>query len=670
MHESPPDTARASISSLLSKSSNKSTRSSRSRTSRSSKKSSNHRRTKLKAIKTPPELPAGTPTRYDALVNPSSPNTEQKKKKRGVIKDERLRKINAGATGKEFLTNLQLEELGDELISHARHARTDEALEILKGDVDADRRDWKHFFWTSAHWACRHNDIRLLKALHENGANLELPDKPDSWMPVTVAAKFNSKECLHYLAEEVGVNMYVKCDKGMTPFHWTCGQGHLGASLMIANLADKEWKERELAMSVADREMRVHLEKLPKFDENEADNNGVVPLHEAAAGGHIEVVRWLAEARNVDASKKDYLGATCLDFAKRRKGLGQLKDKALTTVAERKALTDNENDMCEYLKQLLIAAETKKLEEKQALRKKILMAERARRLELGLPPGDMDLDDAIVDLETGEVTSKKELAAKKAAAEEAANIKRIEEEGAETATELFDKLGITDKEMLKFQKIYEKIDDDGSEEITANELFAYLGMEATPFAVRVFSMMDDSGDGSVDFEEFCAMLTLFCSISPASIVAFAFSLYDTDASCTLERDEIDRMMAEVYGKNWESSAKIRKVLKEIDDDGSGSIDIGEFEDACKKYVYLMKPAFDMQNILRDKTLGASTWKKISKKQNELYGKDFKTMMNKMSGREALVAERIAHNKAVEALKEEEKREGKTGGGGGGGSIGF
>ena len=148
MHESPPDTARASISSLLSKSSNKSTRSSRSRTSRSSKKSSNHRRTKLKAIKTPPELPAGTPTRYDALVNPSSPNTEQKKKKRGVIKDERLRKINAGATGKEFLTNLQLEELGDELISHARHARTDEALEILKGDVDADRRDWKHFFWT------------------------------------------------------------------------------------------------------------------------------------------------------------------------------------------------------------------------------------------------------------------------------------------------------------------------------------------------------------------------------------------------------------------------------------------------------------------------------------------------------------------------------------------
>jgi DNA-binding protein H-NS len=83
----------------------------------------------------------------------------------------------------------------------------------------------------------------------------------------------------------------------------------------------------------------------------------------------------------------------------------------------------------------------------------------------------MDEDDAIVDLETGEVVSKKELAAKAREEEEAAEAKRILEEGAETAQELFTKLGITDQEMLKFQKIYDKIDDDGSEEITANELF-------------------------------------------------------------------------------------------------------------------------------------------------------------------------------------------------------
>ena len=167
------------------------------------------------------------------------------------------------------------------------------------------------------------------------------------------------------------------------------------------------------------------------------------------------------------------------------------------TIAERKMLEDAEVSLEAYLTAALGEANAKKLAKKNELRQKMLEAEKARRRELGL---ELDEDDAVIDLETGEVTSKKELAAKQAAEQEAADRKRIEEEGAETATELFEKLGITDKELLKFEKIYNKIDDDGSEEITANELFDYLGMEATPFACRVFSMMDDSGDNAVDFE--------------------------------------------------------------------------------------------------------------------------------------------------------------------------
>jgi Ca2+-binding EF-hand superfamily protein len=659
-----PDTGRESISSLLSKSSvhsKRSNRSHRSNRSISSSKSRKSQSTKKSNVHKEKKIDPGLPTRYDNLHDSDGRHKKEKKRKKGPIKDERLRKINATATGEEFLTNAQLEELGDQLVDHARHARTDEALKILKGDVDCDRKDWKHFFWTSAHWACRHNDIRLLRALHEAGADMEIGDRPDNWMPATVAAKFNAKECLHFLVEEVHVNVHARCDKGLTPFHWACGQGHLGAAIMIANLSDKELKERELAMSVCDREMRVYLEKLPKHDDNVPDVNGVVPLHEAAAGGHLEVVRWLAEARNVDVAKKDYLGASCLDFAKRRKGLGKLKNKETSTIAERKLLTDSENTLCDYVKHLLIEAENKRLQEKAELRKKILLAERARRIELGLPVTDLNVDDddAIVDLETGEVTSKKELAEKLKKKKEEEEQRRILEEGAETATELFAKLGITEKETMQFQKIYNKIDDDHSEEITANELYSFLGMEPTPFACRVFSMMDDSGDGTVDFEEFCSMLTLFCSISSTSLVSFAFSLYDSDGSQTLERDELERMMSEVYGKKWESNKKTKKILHEMDEDGDSCVDLGEFEDACKKYAYLLKPAFDMQNILREKTLGTTTWKKISKKQNEIYGKDFTKMMNKLSGKETLIAERLAHNEAAKKiLKEQDDEEEK------------
>jgi hypothetical protein len=246
--------------------------------------------------------------RYSVVGEKENENAPKKMK---LIKDERLRKINAGVSGAKFITNAELEALGDELVAHARHCRTDEALKILEGDVDPDRKDWGHFFWTPAHWACRHNDLRLLRSLHANGANLEIKDRPDSWLPVHVAAKFASKECLHFFAEEAGVNMHAVCDKGMTPFHWACGQGHLGAAIMLANLADKEWEERQLAMSIADREMRVHLEKLPRLNPDAEDNTGVSPLHEAASGGHLEVVRWLTEARKVDVAKKDHVSCCC-----------------------------------------------------------------------------------------------------------------------------------------------------------------------------------------------------------------------------------------------------------------------------------------------------------------------------------------------------------------------
>jgi hypothetical protein len=181
-------------------------------------------------------------------------------------------------------------------------------------------------------------------------------------------------------------------------------------------------------------------------------------------------------------------------------------------------------------------------------------------------------------------------------------------------------------------------------------------MEATPFACRVFAMMDDSGDNCVDFEEFCSMLTLFCSISKDSLVAFAFSLYDTDGSQTLDREELRNMMAEVYGKQWEGSQKTRDVLNKMDEDGDGSCDIGEFEDACKKYALLLKPAFAMQNVLRDKTLGSSTWNKINKKQQEYFGKDIKSMMNKLTGREQLIEKRVIENKIAERMNAEDEEE--------------
>ena len=633
------DTSRshASVASLLSKSSARSTLSKRSRRSRRSRQSSRSsaRSSRKSGSKLPPLSDYGTPKR--------------KPRKKKFIKDERLRRINQGDS-KNFKTNAELLVLGAELLKACKECRTADVVKLLESEVDVDNLDHHHHFWSCAHWAAFHNDVTALEALYDAGANLEVKDRPDEWTPVTICAKYGHNQALRFLVSECGCNLHHQTRKGLTAFAWACGQGHLGTARMIAQLSEIEWQQRELAMTVASREDRVFLEKLPTLELDGEDATGITPLMEACAGGHLGTVRWLVHEKGADILKANFLGARPLDIVKRRKGLGKLKGE---TIAERQLLKDQEDELEGVVREMVAKAETEKERLADELRQKKRDAERARRIELGLEPDD---ENAIVDLETGEVVLKSDLDAKAAAEAAEAALKKANEEGAEDAYTFFHKLGLSEKDLGSFREVYDKIDDDGSEEITASELFMFLGIEATPFATRVFSMMDDSGDNSVDFEEFCSMLTLFCSISQTGFNAFAFSMYDSDGSQTLEMPELRNMMEEVYGPKWEEAQRTRDVLDAMDLDRDGVVDIGEFEAACRKHTYLIKPAWDMQQQLRDKTLGMKKWKRIAKNQAKLYDKDIKRMMEKITGRQALLEAREKENEELAEIMEQQLEE--------------
>ena len=84
------------------------------------------------------------------------------------------------------------------------------------------------------------------------------------------------------------------------------------------------------------------------------------------------------------------------------------------------------------------------------------------------------------------------------------------------------------KDLDKFDEIFCRIDVDKSNFISPGELLSHFKIQGTPFAKRIFSMMDDSGDEQIDFKEFVCMMWLFCSVSKDHFVEFAFSLYDKD----------------------------------------------------------------------------------------------------------------------------------------------
>ena len=343
------DTSRshASVASLLSKSSARSTASKLSRRSRRSSRSS--ARSSRKNGKN-----GGRKQTLPPLLDYGAPKRKPRKKK--FIKDERLRRINQGDS-KNFKTNAELLEIGTELLKACKECRTADVIKMLESEVDVDTLDHQHHFWSCAHWSAFHNDVPALEALYDAGANLEVKDKPDEWTPVTICAKYGHDQALRFLVSECGCNLHHTTRKGLTPFAWACGQGHLGTARIIAELSDIEWKQRETAMTVASREERVFLEKLPTLELDGEDATGITPLMEACAGGHLGIVRWLVHEKGANVLQANYLGARPLDIVKRRKGLGKLKGQ---TIAERQTLKDQEDELESVVREMVAKAEAEK----------------------------------------------------------------------------------------------------------------------------------------------------------------------------------------------------------------------------------------------------------------------------------------------------------------------
>lgn len=67
-------------------------------------------------------------------------------------------------------------------------------------------------------------------------------------------------------------------------------------------------------------------------------------------------------------------------------------------------------------------------------------------------------------------------------------------------------------------------------------------------------MFDEDNSGEIDFREFVVALWNYCTLGKATLVIFAFDLYDTDGSGIIDAQELDNMLKEVYGRLWRANA--------------------------------------------------------------------------------------------------------------------
>ncbi len=179
----------------------------------------------------------------------------------------------------------------------------------------------------------------------------------------------------------------------------------------------------------------------------------------------------------------------------------------------------------------------------------------------------------------------------------------------------FDALMVVDSDLEKLYKLFQDIDKDGSGEIDLVELIHYLRLERTKFNKRVFTIFDEDGSGEIDFREFVVALWNYCTMGKSALTIFAFDLYDTDGSGEIELDEVERMLKEVYGKNFKTSRVAQQLLHKLtvtcELDHGGAISVEKFNHFCTRHPGLIFPAFRFQIELQEKLCGKPFWARAS-----------------------------------------------------------
>eukprot|EP00944_MAST-04C_sp_MAST-4C-sp1_P012699 g12699.t1 len=454
--------------------------------------------------------------------------------------------------------------LNDELLEAVRTSATVESIQtLLTNGADVNYRGSDG--WCPVHWASRTGHLELLKFLHKQGADMNKRDRPDAWQPLHVAIKFGHFHVVRFLVETCESNIRSRTRNRMTALHWTAATGNVGIAKYICERATIDL---ETAMEEAEKHLRKFTEKkkqllreTTEIKIDATDNRGYTPLMEATAGGHLEFVRWLKDEKKANLLKKNDVGMDCMAIAVAREHLhieNYLKDEV------------------EALKLKAQKAKKARARKKERARKRRRAARRAQKLV--------------------------ELAAEQGmSVEEFQEMEKKKTEGTMEATDVYHMMGFNEKELDKFDEIFCAIDVDKSNFISPSELLQFFTIEDSEFGARVFRMMDDSGDQQIDFKEFVCMIFLFCSVSEHHFNEFAFSLYDTDGSHTLELDEIDELIAACYGSHWKSRPKVVKMVDSLAEDNE--ISLKDWESILKSHPFLLYPAFSVQKTLRERTFG-------------------------------------------------------------------
>jgi len=187
----------------------------------------------------------------------------------------------------------------------------------------------------------------------------------------------------------------------------------------------------------------------------------------------------------------------------------------------------------------------------------------------------------------------------------------------EMATRTVAKLLLKTSDLITLRKSFEIIDIDESGEIDYDEFLEHMEERRNTFTDAVFRLIDENGDGVLEFGEFVSICGSFCMWNRGEILKFCFDTFDADGGGTIDEEEFEALAKTISHKDPTFPGNFQKALEEFDTNGDGLIDMDEFATLNQRYPMVLFPMFRLQDKMQRCTLGLGRWNQIMKEQYKL-----------------------------------------------------
>jgi len=148
------------------------------------------------------------------------------------------------------------------------------------------------------------------------------------------------------------------------------------------------------------------------------------------------------------------------------------------------------------------------------------------------------------------------------------------------------------KEILHVHKRFHLLDPDAvradkNAQLPMDTILELPELKVNPFKDRICKVFSSTGDGSLKFEDFLDMMSVFSDAAPKSVKAeYAFQIYDFDDDDFISSPDLREVVNRLSGEQQLSDADMQQlidnILEESDLDDDDALSFAEFEHVISK----------------------------------------------------------------------------------------